>query len=195
MTAPKKIKHAELCYYCDQPIDNLDNLAIIKVEVATKSGTRQRNRKVHIDPCLPIYKKKLVSKELKKKENNDWDDVYQYWRNNFTDLNNTQPLDTHTVKRLLGLRLGQFYPDGKNTRILPRGYGFKTILYTMMLVRPEVVDFLRRRTFADEMHKTNTIMKIIASNVNDVSQRIAAKAKNEAELERLREKNAYLFED
>ncbi|MDY7043611.1 hypothetical protein RVS70_05270 [Virgibacillus sp. M23] len=159
------------CYYCGKVIETENQLVEKKIPMATKVGIRNYRRKFHMN-CLPKYLEGRADKSLLTKENNDWNAVYNYFRKELLGLGETKSLDTHTVRRLTGLRLGQYYPNGQNVRILPRGYDFKTILLTMKVVKPKVNMYVSNTNFSNSKHRTDGIMRFITGEINDVSQRI-----------------------
>ncbi|MGD2351994.1 hypothetical protein ACP8H2_09605 [Bacillus subtilis] len=168
MAKTKEVK----CYYCGYLIETSNQLVEKKIPMATKAGIRNYRRQFHMD-CLPKYVQGLEDKELKSAENTDWDQVYKYFRKEILGMNETLPLPEHATKRLLGLRLGQYYPQGNNTRILPRGYDFRTILLAMKVVNPRVQAYLRTANFSNMKHRVDGIMKFISGEIPDVAKRIA----------------------
>lgn len=81
-------------------------------------------------------------------ENTAWDNVYQYFKNDILDMkdNKIDDKDSHLAKRLLGLRVGSYYPSANNTRVLPRGYSFETILIALKVVNPKLQSYLKLQT-------------------------------------------------
>lgn len=185
MAKPKKIDKTKVikCYFCGGIIEDTKDHVIKQVPMQTKAGVRNYNRQLHID-CMLEYNKELDNEELKKSENSDWDLVYQYFKKDILGLNESSKLDEHSVKRLLGLRLGQYYPSGNNTRILKRGYDFKIILLTMKVVKSKIRSYSNTANFKDGKHKTNTIMKFIVDEIDDVSQRMERQQKAKERLDK-----------
>jgi hypothetical protein len=178
LAKPNKVdtNKVQKCYYCGKPIESFDDLVIKKFPMATKAGIRQYNRKLHTD-CLLKYSEEVKDAELKRAENDDWEQVYNYFRKEILGLSETQPLDQHTIRRLLGLRLGMYYPQGQNTRILPRGYDFKTILITLKVVKAKVLQYTSKANFVNNKHKIDAIMKIVTGEINDVYKRMETQRK------------------
>lgn len=179
MTKQKAMK----CYYCGELIENFKDHVMKPIPMSTKVGIRNYKRNFHME-CLPKYVESLEDKSLLREEDSDWQAVYEYFRGEILSLSKSQPLDQHSVKRLLGLRLGQYMPSGNNTRILPRGYDFKVILLTLKLVRAKVLYELPRNDFADSQHKTNFIMKFVQSEINDVHERVERQKRMVEKLEK-----------
>ncbi|MEX3625115.1 hypothetical protein [Viridibacillus arvi] len=162
---------------------NSHDHVIKKVPLATKTGgVRNYKRQMHLN-CVPKYNERLENVELKQKENSDWDEVYQYFRKEILDMSVTVPLPEHATKRLLGLRLGQYYPSGNNTRLLPRGYDFKTILVALKVTRPKLVGYLSTTEFANTKHRIDGIFKFIVAEIPDVAKRIETQKKANAKLD------------
>lgn len=183
MASPKKINKDKVikCYYCGEVVESTKDHVIKQVPMMTRAGVRNYNRQLHVD-CMLKYNEKLEDEELKKYENDDWDNLYQYFRSDILGISKTQRLDDHSIKRLLGMRLGQYYPSGNNTRILPRGYSYKTILLTLKIVKPKVLAYMKNTNFTNGQHRTNSIMKFVESEINDVNMRLEAQRKSSEKL-------------
>ncbi len=179
MAKTKDIK----CYFCGKLIEKFSEQVEKKIPMATKAGVRNYRRQFHMN-CLPKYVEGLEDKSLLSEENSEWDLVYQYYRGDILGLPDSAPLDQHTIKRLLGLRLGQYYPSGNNTRILKRGYDFKTILITLKVVKSKVIPYMATANFADAKHKTDSIMRFVTGEINDVYKRIEMQKKSNEKLEK-----------
>lgn len=179
----KQADEAVKCYYCDRLIVNSHDLVIKKVPLATKTGgIRNYKRQLHLD-CVPKYNEKLENVELKQQENSDWDEVYQYFRKEILNMNTTVPLPEHATKRLLGLRLGQYIPNGTNTRLLPRGYDYKVILVALKVTKPKLVSYLSTTEFASTKHRIDGIMKFVVSEIPDVAKRMETQKKANEKLD------------
>ncbi|MFJ8247377.1 hypothetical protein [Peribacillus asahii] len=177
----KKSDEAVKCYFCGELITRANDLVIKKVPMATKKGgVRNFKRQLHLD-CVHKYNEGLEDYELRTVENNEWDLVFQYFRNQILGVGKAtiskEDKESHMAKRLLGLRLGQFYPSGNNTRILPRGYSFNTILITMKVVNPKIQAYLKTANFTDFKHRVNACMRFIVAEIPDVAKRLADQQK------------------
>jgi len=159
------------CYFCGNVVEKFSELVSKKIPMSTKAGVRNYNRQFHLD-CLPKYIEGLEDRELLSEENSDWDNVYKYFRREILGLQETTPLDQHTIKRLLGLRVGTYYPQSTNTRILPRGYSFPVILLTLKVVKAKVLQYVSTTNFANNKHRIDGIMRFITSEINDVQKRV-----------------------
>jgi hypothetical protein len=171
------------CYFCGKMVETVNVLVEKKIPMATKAGIRNYRRQFHID-CLPKYLEDKEDKSLLSEENKEWDAVYQYFRKEILGLDESKPLDQHTIKRLLGLRLGQYYPSGNNTRILQRGYEFSTILITLKVIKSKVIPYMATANFANGKHKTDSIMRFITGEINDVYKRLENQKKSNDKLEK-----------
>lgn len=184
-TGKKKYDEAVPCYYCGEMIERANDLVIKKVPLTCKNGAiRNYSRRLHLD-CVPKYNEGLEDHELKTAENDDWDKVYQYFKNEILGMKNTKidDKDSHLAKRLLGLRLGSYYPNSQNTRILPRGYSFPTILIALKVVNPRLQTYLKTANFANFKHKIDGCMKIVVQEMPDVAKRIETQQKANAKLD------------
>lgn len=182
--AKEKKEKVIKCYYCGNPIEKFSELTEKKIPMSTKAGVRNYRRQFHMD-CLPKYVEGLEDKELLSEENKEWDEVYQYFRKEFLGLPKTTPLQEHEIKRLLGLRVGLYYPRANNTRILPRGYSFKTILFTMKVVKPKIQNYLTTTTFVNHKHRIDGILRFITGEINDVQKRLDLQNKSNEKLEKV----------
>ena len=182
------------CYYCGKTVEKFSELVNKKIPMSTKAGIRNYNRSFHMN-CLPKYVEQLEDKELLKGENSEWEEVYNYFRKEILGLNETIPLDQHTIKRLLGLRVGTYYPQATNTRVLPRGYDFKTILITLKVIKSKVRPYINSTRFANNKHKIDGIMRFVTGEINDVAKRLEATKKSEEKLQNIQvEQVEYKYE-
>jgi hypothetical protein len=182
----KKDDEAVECYYCGKLIERANDLVIKKVPMSTKGGVKNYSRKLHLN-CVAKYNEGLEDYELRAVENNEWDNVYMYFRNTVLGVDKTfiarEDSQSHMAKRLLGLRLGTYYPSGNNTRILPRGFSFNTILITMKVVNPKIQIYLKTVNFNNFKHKVDGCMRFIVGEILDVQKRIDTQRKANAKLD------------
>lgn len=168
---PKEIT----CYYCGKPIINSLDHVVKKVPLQTKRGIRNYRRNLHLD-CVSKYNEGLTNVELKSAENSDWEKAFNYFRDEVLKVNSAyikaNDKKSHLAQRILGLRVGQYYPSSNNTRILPRGYSFKTILITLKVVNPKIQAFARTANFTGFKHRIDAYMKFVVSEIPDVDKRI-----------------------
>lgn len=170
------------CYYCGNIVEKFSELTEKKIPMNCKNGViRNFRRQFHLN-CLPKYVEGLEDASLLSEENSEWKEVYEYFRTEILSLPKTVPLDIHAVKRLLGLRLAQYFPSGNNTRILPRGYDFKTILITLKVIKPKVLPYIATTNFANNKHRIDGIMRFVTAEINDVYKRIEIQKKSNEKL-------------
>jgi hypothetical protein len=184
MATPKKLDREEVhhCYYCEGIIGSVNDIAWKKFPIRGKNNREiWKNRKLHVE-CLLKYNEEVNNPELKREENSEWDKLYQYVRGEVLGLNPNVKLDQHLIKRLLGLRLGQYYPSGNNTRILPRGYDFSTILIAFKLTKPKIQAYLNTGNFKDGDHRVNGMMKFVIGEIDDIARRLDAQKKSNEKL-------------
>ena len=186
-TTKEKAKDKEKvikCYYCGSVIEYNNQLVEKRFPLACKGGKiRNFRRKFHID-CLPKYLEGVEDKELLSEENDDWKQVYNYFRKEILELPETKPLQKHEIQRLLGLRLGQYYPSGTNTRVLPRGYDFKTILITLKVIKPKLRGYASHANYVNHKHRVDSIMRFVTGEINDVQKRLDMQNKSNEKLEK-----------
>lgn len=177
----RKKKNDFTCYHCGGQIETWSELCEKVVTVATTKGKKETRREFHID-CLIDYVTKMEDRELRQEENSDWENCYEYMKRDILGLGDGQSLTLHCVRRLRGLRVGKFYPDG-NTIILKRGYDYYTILITMKVCRPRIIQYLNTMDFKDDSHRINGIFTILVGEINDIYTRIEAQRKANFKLE------------
>lgn len=166
-----KVPKIQRCYYCNNILDDND-LVIKPIPLVCKGGKkRMYKRKFHFD-CLPKFISKHKNTKSKKKENDDWDLVYEYFRDKVMKLPVTSPLGSYATKRLLGLRVGRFMPNATNTRTIKKGYTFKVILAAMKIANIEIQNGFSNQRFNDFEHKVNFALYIINKHINFVQERL-----------------------
>lgn len=172
------------CYYCGGEIeDEVHDLVIKPIPLHTKVGIRNYKRKFHIG-CVSKFVSKLDTEKETGNENSDWDKCYQYAKE-LLNVKTGQNLDQHAINRLLGLRVGQYYPNGNNVRGLKRGYGYETILMTMKFSTGAIKQAFGTMQFKDQKHKIDYAMKIVTNNLNFIQGKIEARDKAIKSLDRL----------
>lgn len=189
-TPKRKIKETSksnelICYYCDKEIKNLSEVVFKPVGRWANGKNSLINRMFHMK-CLDSYIDRARDVEFVQAEASDWDKCYQYFKKEYME---DDKLEEHAVRRLLGLRLGKYYPKGNNTRILDRGYPFSTIYKAMVVAKFKAKAYASNVQFTDYQHKVNTFMKFIASEVVDVQMRIDKIEKDNLALQKSIENN------
>lgn len=197
MAKPRKIDvdKVQECYHCEGIIEKMSDLVFRKVPLATPTGVKQKNRQFHLK-CLIEYNDKMEDMELRQQENSDWDDVYQYFFKEILCERDIKAFKSrsHVVNRLLGLRVGQYIPNGKNTRILKRGYDFKVILTTLKVVKPRVRAYMSSANFKNNKHKIDSVMRFVTAEIDDVYARMQKQQESNEKLikEEVKEEFDYL---
>lgn len=188
-TVPSKVNTSKTqrCYHCGEAFENVEDIVFKKIPLQVKKydengktsiKTYQRNRKFHLE-CLIEYNK-LKSDETKTAiEQSEWDKLYEFVRSDILGFSKGTPLSPHTVKRLLGLRIGQFYPKGNNVRIVKRGYSFKTMLVAFQLCKNKIINMFNTNIFNNQDHKINTMMRIVVNQIGLIQRGIDAQKERE----------------
>lgn len=161
------------CFYCKEMIVNNP----IKYNV---SNTDREVIKSFHQNCLNIY---IDEKQYSIKENNDWNELYQYIKKEILSYSEDMKLSSYAVLRLQGLRNGTFSAN-RNSKVFlsTEGYQYKTILLTFKIKKMDILKSLKTVNFKDEQHKVNYIMTIINNNINDVCLRIKEREKSKERL-------------
>lgn len=111
--------------------------------------------------------KKTETRRMSKKEQEDFDKLYEYVRTNILGYNpEEQSLSKNMVLRLKGMRYNKFM-ENRNTKDTAN-YSFELILNTFKYCYLDIQRALRTVNFKDENHKFNYIMKIVEDNLNEV---------------------------
>ena len=110
--------------------------------------------------------KKTTTRRMSKKEQAEFDELYEYVRVNILGYDKSQSLSNNMVLRLRGLRYNKFM-DNKNIKDTA-DYSFETILNTFKYCYLDIQRALRTVNFKDENHKFNYVLKIVEDNLNEV---------------------------
>lgn len=158
------------CYHCNGLLDEND-LVIKPIPLVCKNGKiRNYKRKFHMK-CLQEYIKNSSNREVRKSENDDWSKVYEYYKHEIMRYPETSNLSTYEVRRLNGLRVGSYMPNG-NTRIVKKGYSYKTILLTMQFSKSAIVKYIDSHKFHDGEHKINYVMSVLGKNLDFIAEKM-----------------------
>lgn len=158
------------CYDCGNKIANLKDMVEKKV-VLSVGKDELITRTFHLN-CLLSFQERALDMEFLDKEDSDWDKAYQYFKKEYLKLDDWKEMQGHAVSRLRGLRIGKYYPNGRNVKILKRGYSYDTIYKAMVMARPIAMAKASGVNFADMKHKIDFFMKFITSQIEDVQLRI-----------------------
>ena len=105
-------------------------------------------------------------KTMTKKEIKEWDELYQYIKNDILQSDDNKKLPKWFVLRLVGLHEGKFCAN-KTTKPMAN-YDYKTILMTFKMNKIDILNGIKDKDkFKDEQHKINYIMVIIENKIND----------------------------
>jgi CCR4-NOT transcriptional regulation complex NOT5 subunit len=171
MVARKK-KAAVTCYHCGSPIKYDSDLVLKQIPLACKDGKkRMYTRKFHMD-CLKKFLKNTTNHKIQTEEGDDWDAAYKYFKDTILEIPDSKPMPPFATKRLLGLRVGQYMPNGNNVRGIERGYSYKTILYALKVSHFEIEQYTQGKEFENVEHHVNYIFKIIEKNLPEVDRKL-----------------------
>ena len=116
-----------------------------------------------------IRKQKELEKEIRDKENKEWDDLYQYVKKEILGYEECQNLSPFQIRILKQLRNGEYVV--RNKQMVNRGYSYKVILFTFKFKKRDILAAIQGKTFNDEKHKFNYIMVIVNNSINDIYKR------------------------
>lgn len=168
------------CHHCGKRITHSKDLVIKPTRISKSNGIKYMERYYHFE-CMKEYNEELNVELEEQQENSWWDKAYMLAKD-WLDLEPGQNLSRYFVLRLKGLRIGKYMPTNDNTHITKRGYSFEVIYRTMQLCTPAVRKAMAEKSFSDDNHRTNYIMRIVESKINLVNSRIKESAKAEQRL-------------
>ena len=116
-----------------------------------------------------IMANKPAARRMSKKEQEEFDKLYEYVRTNILGYDTNQSLSKNIVLRLKGMRYNKFMENRsiKDTA----DYSFELILNTFKYCYLDIQKALRTVNFVDEGHKFNYIMRIVEDKLNEVYMR------------------------
>lgn len=122
----------------------------------------------------------MAKNKMTEEEKIAWELLYYYVKNDILDYDENQSLPSNMVLRLKGLLTNKFMEN--NNIKSTANYSYQTILNTFKFCSPEIHKALKTKSWANEQHKFNYILKIVEGNINNVYMRMknVEKAKEEA---------------
>ena len=99
-------------------------------------------------------------------EQNCWDALYMYVKNDILELDPTLHLNQYTILRLRGMAQGRFV--GKDRDKCDLTYGYRVVLATFSKMAPLIKMGLSTKTFNSLQHKINWIMSVVEHHLNEV---------------------------
>lgn len=102
---------------------------------------------------------------MTEKDKVEWDELYKYVKN-LLKYDDAQALPSYIILRLKGLTQAKFIANNKIKSNAQ--YPFKIILLTFKYCNNEINRALSQKSFKDENHKLNYILKIVEHNINNV---------------------------
>ena len=153
------------CWYCKKEIAK-DDIQIEKVGKVNRKFHKNNNCYKKFDD---IRKQKELEKEIRDKENKEWDDLYQYVKKEILGYEECQNLSPFQIRILKQLRNGEYIV--RNKQMVNKGYSYKVILFTFKFKKRDILAAIQGKTFNDEKHKFNYIMVIVNNSINDIYKR------------------------
>ena len=165
------------CWYCKKEIAK-DDIQIEKVGKVNRKFHKSNNCYKKFDD---IRKQKELEKEIRDKENKEWDDLYQYVKKEILGYEECQNLSPFQIRILKQLRNGEYVV--RNKQMVNKGYSYKVILFTFKFKKRDILAAIQGKTFNDEKHKFNYIMVIVNNAINDVYKRYLRTLKDTKDIE------------
>ena len=118
---------------------------------------------------------------MSEQDKQNWDALYQYVRSEIMGYDMNQSLSRNMSLRLKGLCTNKYI---ENSSIEDTAhYPYSVVLNTFKYCSLDIRKALQGRTFANEQHKFNYILKIVESNLNTVYMRMKSAEKSKAKTE------------
>jgi len=126
----------------------------------------------------------MAKKQTKqtKEEIQEWNDLYEYVRQNVMNYDRNQALPKNAAIRLKGLASGRFYAN--NSIEEKAAYSYRVVLLTFKYSNPDIQKAFAKKEFKDESHKFNYACAIVESNLNTVYNKIQSQKRYEDDLKR-----------
>lgn len=171
-----------LCYFCKEPIRKKRDLSKVLVPLKTKK-TRDVERIVHLK-CATEFMDKIEYEEETLKENDEWDKCYRAYKK-MVGIPDDKSLSRYAVNRLRGLYNDDFISRGKNVTNTKGGYSYETIRMTILRVSHIVQRALSAKNIDNDIPRTNYVMAIIRSHIDDVERKMYAQKQQERALDNM----------
>ena len=99
-------------------------------------------------------------------EQNWWDALYMYVKNDILELDPKLHLNQYTVLRLRGMAQGCFVGKKRNQQDLT--YGYRVVLAAFNKMAPLIKYGFQTKTFNNLQHKVNWMMSIVEPHLNEI---------------------------
>jgi len=179
------------CRYCKELIIDEEDLFLGNISNNPKKVRRGKFHKSK--DCYKHYlKDKEYKKELKKKtemseeEKEDWNDLYDYVRYEILDYKEGMQLSSYIRGKLQGLRTGDFTVKKGDIINECKGYPYNIVLMTFKIMKLSISTSVKNKTFNNDNHKFNYILKIIQNNINDIYKRYEEKQEGKRNLKNIK---------
>ncbi|BDR74270.1 hypothetical protein K144316041_p21090 (plasmid) [Clostridium tetani] len=179
------------CRHCKELIIDEDDLLLGNI---SNNPSKTIKGKFHKSKdCYEHYlKDKKDKKEYKerikmsKEEKEDWNNLYDYVRYEILEYKKGMKLSPYIRGKLQGLRTGDFTVKKGDIINECKGYPYKIILMTFQVMKLLISTSVRNKTFNNDNHKFNYILKIILNNINDVYRKYEEKQNEKNNLENIK---------
>ena len=179
------------CWYCKELITDEEDLFLGNI---SKNPKKPRRYKFHKSKnCYEHYLKDRKDKEefeertkMSEEEKEDWNNLYDYVRYEILEYKEGMKLSPHIRSKLQGLRTGDFTVKKGDIINECKGYPYKIILMTFQVMKLLILTSVRNKTFNNDNHKFNYILKIIANNINDVYRKYEEKQNEKRNLDNIK---------
>lgn len=106
------------------------------------------------------------SRKISVEEQNWWDALYMYVKNDILELDPKLHLNRYTVLRLRGMAQGHFVAKDRNEYDLT--YGYRVVLAAFNKMAPLIKYGFQTKTFNNLQHKVNWMMAIVEPHLNEI---------------------------
>lgn len=131
--------------------------------------------------CDKCEKKKAQERvKMTQDQIQEWNDLYEYVRQNVMGYAKNQVLPSNAAIRLQGLASGRFYA---NKKIKEKGqYSYRIVLMTFKYSNMDIQKAFKNKSFKDENHKFNYACAIVESNLNTVYNKMESQKRHDEDL-------------
>lgn len=137
-----------------------------KIVLTEKTLLTERSSIRSCNNCPPEENPNYIPKDMTYEDNQKWNELYEYVKNNIFNYNDSIKLSDSSIMRLKGLTSGKYFA-GKKSKNNAK-YSYEVVLNTFKFCYTDIQRALKNNNFKDEQHKMNYIAKIIENNINDV---------------------------
>lgn len=122
----------------------------------------------------------------KRFDNDYWNELYDYVKYEILQYTKDQSLSKHLIRRLKGMRSGQYIARKGSSSLSENGYPYQVILMTFKIKKVDILNAISNKSkFQSEKNKEDYMMAIIQNSINDVYLRMKEKKESDERVEKI----------